>query len=73
MIALYTVFYNSVKVHKTLRVAPAIEAGLIDRVLTFEDIVTIIDAVTPKPVKRGLSKKTRQIQPRRKKRWSPLP
>jgi hypothetical protein len=47
MVALYSVFYNFVKVHKTLRVTPAMEANLMDRVLTFEDIVTIIDTVTP--------------------------
>jgi len=46
-----------VKVHKTLRVTPAMEAGLMDRVLTFEDIVTIIEAVTPKPGPRGPWKK----------------
>lgn len=57
MVALYAVFYNFVKVHKTLRVTPAMEAGIMDRILTFEDIVTIIDAVTPKPGLRGAYKK----------------
>jgi hypothetical protein len=37
MVALYSVFYNFCKVHKTLRVTPAMEANLMDRVLTFED------------------------------------
>ena len=31
MVALYTVFYNWTRVHKTLRVTPAMEAGLTDR------------------------------------------
>ena len=53
MVALYAVFHNFVKVHKALRVTPAMEANLMDRVLTFEDIVAIIEAVTPKPAKRG--------------------
>ncbi len=53
MVALYAVFYNYVKVHKTLRVTPAMEANLMDRVLTFEDIVAIIEAVTPAPKARG--------------------
>ena len=57
MVALYTVFYNFCKVHKTLRVTPAMEANLMDRVLTFEDIVTIIEAVAPKPGPRGPYKK----------------
>lgn len=46
------------KVHKTLRVTPAMEAGLMDRVLTFEDVVTIMERVAPKPGKRGHFKKT---------------
>lgn len=57
MVALYTVFYDFVKVLKTLRVTPAMQANLMDRVLTFEDIVTIIDTVAPKPGKRGPYKK----------------
>ena len=57
MVGLYSVFYNFVKVHKSLRVTPAMEAGLMDRVLTFEDIVTIVETVTPKPEKRGPYKK----------------
>src|SRR5690606_38368058 len=39
MVALYTMFYNFVRVHKTLRVTPAMQAGLTDHVWTFEDIV----------------------------------
>jgi hypothetical protein len=31
MVALYTVFYNWLRTHKTLRVTPAMEAGLTDR------------------------------------------
>jgi hypothetical protein len=34
------------------------EAGLMDRVLTFEDVVTIMERVAPKPGKRGHFKKT---------------
>jgi hypothetical protein len=43
MIALYTVFYNFTKVHKTLRVTPAMQAGLTDRVWTMAEIVGILD------------------------------
>jgi len=57
MVALYTVFYNFLKVHKSLRVTSAMEAKLMDRVLTFEDLVAIIDEVTPKPGPRGPYKK----------------
>jgi hypothetical protein len=33
------------------------EVGIMDRVLTFEDIVTIMEHVAPKPAKRGPYKK----------------
>jgi hypothetical protein len=40
-IALHFVCYNFVKIHKTLRVAPAMEAKLIDRLWEIEDIVKL--------------------------------
>ena len=42
-IALHFVYYNFVKIHKTLRVPPAMEAGLIKRLMTIEDIVRLTD------------------------------
>ena len=57
MVALYAVYYNFLKIHKTLLVTPAMEAGLTDRVWTFEDIVGLIDANAPKPGPRGPYKK----------------
>jgi IS1 family transposase len=50
MVALYTVFYNWTKVHKTLRVTPAMAAGLADRVFDMADVVALIErAEAPKP------------------------
>ena len=49
MVALYTMFYNFCRIHKTLRVTPAMEAGLTDRVWEIEDILAIIDERAPKP------------------------
>jgi IS1 family transposase len=43
MVALYTVFYNFTKIHKTLRVTPAMQAGLTDHVWTMAEIVQILD------------------------------
>lgn len=40
-IALHFVYYNFVKVHKTLRVTPAMEAGLAERPMSIEDIVAL--------------------------------
>lgn len=42
-IALHFVYYNFVKIHKSLRVPPAMEVGLIKRLMTIEDIVRLTD------------------------------
>jgi IS1 family transposase len=42
MVALYTVFYNFAKIHKTLRVTPAMQAGVSDHVWSFEEIVGLL-------------------------------
>ncbi|MBU1174010.1 MAG: DDE-type integrase/transposase/recombinase [Alphaproteobacteria bacterium] len=57
MVALYTVFYNFLKIHKTLRVTPAMEAGLSDTVRDFDWICDLIDARATKPGPRGPYKK----------------
>lgn len=43
MVSLYTCWYNWMKVHKTLRVTPAMEAGLADRVFEMTDLVELIE------------------------------
>ena len=40
-IALHFVYYNFCKIHKTLRVTPAMEAGLIKDIMSIEDIVKL--------------------------------
>jgi IS1 family transposase len=45
MVALYTVFYNFTKIHKTLKVTPAMEAGIADKVWTMTDLVDLIEEV----------------------------
>ena len=42
-IALHFVYYNFAKIHKTLRVTPAMEAGLMKDVMSIEDIVRLAD------------------------------
>ncbi len=56
-LALYFAFYNFVRVHKSLRMSPAMAAGIADRLWSIEDIVARMDAVAPKPGKRGPYKK----------------
>lgn len=48
-LGLYFAFYNFIRIHKTLRVTPAMQAGITDRVWSLEDIVALMDARAPKP------------------------
>jgi IS1 family transposase len=43
MVALYFMFYNFGRVHQTLRVTPAMEAGLANHVWSIEEIVGLLD------------------------------
>ena len=49
MVALYTVWYNWVRIHKSLRVTPAMAAGITDRLWSMEEIAEMTDATLPKP------------------------
>ena len=42
MVALYFMHYNYCRIHKTLRVTPAIEAGLTDHVWTLDELIGLI-------------------------------
>lgn len=42
-IALYFVHYNFCRIHKTLRVTPAMEAGLTDDIMSIADVVKLTD------------------------------
>jgi IS1 family transposase len=56
MVALYTTWYNFVRQHKTLRCAPAMAAGVSDRLWSMEDVVALIDARAEAPKLRGTYK-----------------
>lgn len=57
MVALYTVWYNFIRNNKTLKVTPAMQAGITDHVWSWDDVITEIDATAPKPGPRGPYKK----------------
>lgn len=42
-ISIYFMHYNFVRIHQTLRVTPAMEAGVTDRLWTLEDVITMVD------------------------------
>lgn len=57
MVAIYTVWYNFIKMHKTLRMTPAMAAGVTDKLWSMDDLVAMMDEVAPKPGPRGPYKK----------------
>jgi hypothetical protein len=57
MVAIYAVWYNWVRIHKTLRTTPAMAAGLSQTVMDWSDVLAVMDAESPKPGRRGPYKK----------------
>ena len=49
MVALYTVWYNVIRIHRSLRVTPAMQAGLSKTVWDMDDLVRIMNERAPKP------------------------
>ena len=58
-VALYFMFYNFCRVHQTLRVTPAMEAGLTDHVWNVEELIALIPKL--EAAKRGPYKKRAKI------------
>lgn len=56
-LSLYFVFYNFVRIHKTLKMTPAMAAGVTERLWSMEDLAELVEAAQPKPGKRGPYKK----------------
>ncbi len=56
-VALFTTYYNFVRIHRTLRVSPAMAAGVTDRLWEIGDIVALVEANDVVPAKRGPYKK----------------
>lgn len=43
MVAIYFIYYNFARIHQTLRMTPAMEAGIADHVWGIEEIVALLD------------------------------
>ena len=65
-VALYTWYYNFARIHSSLRVTPAMAAGLTDTLYKMDDLVGLIEARTPPPGPRGPYRKHKR--PNRRKR-----
>jgi hypothetical protein len=43
MLALHYMYYNFARIHQTIRVTPAMEAGLSDHVWNLDEIISLLD------------------------------
>ena len=58
LVAIWSVWYNFIRIHKTLRVTPAMAAGISKSVMGWEDFVVLMDAEAPTGGLRGPYKKS---------------
>jgi hypothetical protein len=52
-IAIQTFHYNFIRIHKTLKVSPAMAAGISATLWSWEDVIQRIDAMAIPPARRG--------------------
>ena len=63
MVALYTVWYNFVKQHKTLKgISPAMAADMSKTLWSMGDIANLVEAAAPAPAKRGPTRRASRRQ-----------
>ena len=60
-VALHFMNYNFCRIHQTLRVTPAMEAGVTDRLWEIGDIVDLVEAAAPKPNRPAIYRKRGEI------------
>jgi hypothetical protein len=52
-VALHMMYYNFVRIHKSLRMTPAMAAGVSDTLWDIDMIVRVVEAYEARPKKRG--------------------
>lgn len=52
-VSLHFAYYNFVRIHKTLRMTPAMAAGITDKLWEMADLVAVVEAAEEAPKKRG--------------------
>ena len=60
-VALHFMHYNFVRIHKTLRVTPAMAAGATERLWEISDIVRMVEEAAPKPNRPATYRKRGEI------------
>ena len=48
-VALFTMYYNFVRIHKTLRITPAMAAGVTDKLWEIADVVDVLEVWERQP------------------------
>ena len=61
MVALYTVWYNFIRILKTLKMSPAMKAGVFKTLWSMDDLCEKMDAVAPKRVARPVQNESRRL------------
>jgi hypothetical protein len=56
MVSLHFMYYNFCRIHSSLRVTPAMAAGVTERLWSVDDIVALLDNAEGEPKKRGTYK-----------------
>ncbi|MDE2434884.1 MAG: IS1 family transposase [Sphingomonadales bacterium] len=56
-ISLYFFHYNFCRIHKSLRISPAMAAGITDTLWSFDELIAKMDTMAAPPAKRGPYKK----------------
>jgi IS1 family transposase len=62
-LAIYFTHYNFVRIHQTLRVTPAMQAGICDRLWSMDDVVALIEARESPPKNAALTRSGFQTDP----------
>ena len=60
-VALHFMHYNFCRLHQTLKITPAMAAGVTDKLWEISDIVKLVDEAAPEPRPRGPYKKRGDI------------
>jgi hypothetical protein len=54
--AIQTIHYNFIRIHKTLKISPAMAAGISATLWSWEDVIQNMDAMVTPPAPRGPSR-----------------
>jgi len=60
-LAIYFMHYNFARIHSSLRVSPAMAAGVTDKLWSLEDVAALVEANERAPKKRGPYKKRSSV------------